>query len=153
MSMRIAVVGLWAEDVEAAVRFYREVVGLRSVKQRRKRPHFDAGGAEIVLLQGRPVAAQNAVPPAFPLVAFAVDDLEPALERLQEHGVRLPFGVGHDVHSRWVMFYDPAGNLIELVQEKYEPEELAQVAHPTKAFAVDATPGESARGHGKKRRK
>lgn len=129
MSMRIAVVGLWAEDVEAAVRFYRDVVGLRSVKQRRKRPHFDASGAEIVLLQGRPVAAQNAVPASFPLVAFAVDDLEPALERLHEHGVRLPFGVGHDVHSRWVMFYDPAGNLIELVQENYEPEEWEDKLH------------------------
>ncbi len=123
MSMRIAVVALWAEDVEAAVRFYRDVIGLRSVKQRRKRPHFEAGGVQIVLLEGRPVAAQNSVPENFPLVAFAVDDLEQALERLHEHGVRLPWGVGHDAHSRWAMFYDPAGNLIELLQEKYEPEE------------------------------
>jgi catechol-2,3-dioxygenase len=128
MSTRIAVVALWAEDVGAAVRFYHDVIGLRSVKQRRKRPHFDAGGVQIVLLEGRPVAAQNAVPSRFPLVAFAVDDLEATLESLQEHGVRLPWGVGHDAHSRWAMFYDPAGNLIEVVQEGYEPEEWEEVA-------------------------
>ena len=116
MSTRIAVVGLWAEDIPAAVRFYRDVIGLRSVKQRHRRPHFDVGGIHLVLLEGRPVAAQNAVPERFPLVAFAVDDLEAALLRLHEHGTRLPWGVGHDAHSRWVMFYDPAGNLIELVE-------------------------------------
>jgi catechol 2,3-dioxygenase-like lactoylglutathione lyase family enzyme len=118
MSTRIAVVGLWAEDMAAAVHFYRDVIGLRTVKQRHKRPHFDLGGVRLVLLEGRPTAAQNAVPLRFPLVAFAVDDLEAALVRLQEAGIRTPWGVGHDAHSKWVMFHDPAGNLIELVQEE-----------------------------------
>jgi catechol-2,3-dioxygenase len=123
MSTRIAVVSLWAPDVAAAAQFYRDVIGLRSVKQRHKRPHFDLAGTYLVLLQGRPAPAQDPVPARFPLLAFAVDDLDAALERLQEHQVRLPWGVGHDARSRWAMFHDPAGNLIELVQEDWEPEE------------------------------
>ena len=123
MSTRIAVVSLWAPDVAATAQFYRDVIGLRSVKQRHKRPHFTVGDVHLVLLEGRPVAAQNAVPSRFPLVAFAVDDLEAALLRLHEAGVRIPWGVGHDAHSKWAMFHDPAGNLIELVQGGLEPEE------------------------------
>jgi catechol-2,3-dioxygenase len=123
MNTRLAVVALWAPDVVAAAHFYRDVVGLRPIKQRRKRPHFDLGGTYLVLLQGRPVAAEGAVPARFPVVAFAVDDLDAALERLREHQVSLPWGVGHDAHSRWAMFHDPAGNLIELVQEGSTPRE------------------------------
>jgi len=121
MKSKIAVVGLWAEDVTAAVHFYRDVLGLRMPKERHRRPHFDVGGTRLVLLEGHPVAAQNAVPARFPLVAFAVEDLDAALERLRENGVDLPWGVGHDAHSRWAMFHDPAGNLIELVEEEREP--------------------------------
>jgi hypothetical protein len=28
----------------------------------------------------------------------------------------LPWGIEGDARSRWVMFHDPAGNLVELVQ-------------------------------------
>jgi len=121
MKTRIAVVGLWAEDVTAAVHFYRDVIGLRMPKERHRRPHFNVDGAHLVLLEGHPVAAQNAVPARFPLLAFAVEDLDAALERLREHKVDLPWGVGHDAHSRWAMFHDPAGNLIELLEEEHEP--------------------------------
>ena len=123
MKVQVAVVGLWAEDVAAAAHFYRDVVGLRSPRERHRRPHFDVGGVHLVILQGRPSTAQDAVPARFPLLAFAVDDLEAALDRLREHRVSMPWGVGHDAHSRWVMFHDPAGNLIELVQKGYQPEE------------------------------
>jgi catechol 2,3-dioxygenase-like lactoylglutathione lyase family enzyme len=51
-------------------------------------------------------------------VAFAVDDLEAAVERLRAHGVSLPWGVEEDAGARWVMFHDPAGNLIELAEFK-----------------------------------
>jgi catechol 2,3-dioxygenase-like lactoylglutathione lyase family enzyme len=123
MNTRIAVVGLWAPDVAVAAQFYRDVIGLRQVKQRHKRPHFHLGGTYLVLLQGRPVRAQDSVPARFPMLAFAVDDLDAALERLKEHQVSLPWGVGHDARSRWAMFHDPAGNLVELVEEEHEPEE------------------------------
>jgi hypothetical protein len=32
------------------------------------------------------------------------------------HNVELPWGLESNPAGRWVMFHDPAGNLIELVQ-------------------------------------
>lgn len=118
---RIAVVSLWAEDVPTAAHFYRDVIGLRMLphdSHHDERPHFDGGGVYLTILKGKPVPAQNAEPAHFPLLAFAVDDVDSAIERLQAHQVELPRGVAEDADSRWVLFHDPAGNLIELVQFK-----------------------------------
>ncbi len=116
MNISLAVVSLWAEDVAAAAHFYRDVIGLKMIPQHGGRPHFDLGGAYLVILQGKPYPAQDPVPARFPQVAFRVDDLDVAVERLQEHGVHLPWGIESDAFSRWSMFFDPGGNLIELVQ-------------------------------------
>jgi catechol 2,3-dioxygenase-like lactoylglutathione lyase family enzyme len=118
MDVKIAVVSLWAEDVPTAAHFYRDVVGLRLASHHGGRPHFEAGGVLLVILKGRPSPAQEAEPERFPLLAFGVDDLEAAVERLRRHNVALPWGIEVDSHSRWAMFHDPAGNLIELVEFK-----------------------------------
>jgi predicted enzyme related to lactoylglutathione lyase len=76
------------------------------------------GGTFLTVLKGKPIPAQNAEPSHFPLIAFAVDDLDSTIERLQAHHVELPREVAESADSRWVMFHDPAGNLIELVQFK-----------------------------------
>jgi catechol 2,3-dioxygenase-like lactoylglutathione lyase family enzyme len=120
---RVAVIGLWAEDVAVAAHFYRDVIGLPllphlSQHDQHQRPHFDISGTLLVILKGEPVPAQDAEPSPFPLMAFAVDDLEPAVERLQAHHVELPWGVEENAEARWAMFHDPAGNLMELVQFK-----------------------------------
>ena len=117
--IRIAVVSLWAEDVPTAAHFYRDAIGLRLLPDHSHhdgRPHFDLGGTYLTILKGKPIPAQNAEPSHFPLIAFAVDDLNFAIERLQAHHVELLTDVAEDADSRWVMFHDPAGNLIELVQ-------------------------------------
>jgi predicted enzyme related to lactoylglutathione lyase len=69
-----------------------------------------------VILKGRPTPPQDTAPARFPLIAFSVDDLDAAIERLNQHRVEMPWGVEVDSASRWVMLNDPAGNLIELVQ-------------------------------------
>ena len=114
MKLELAVVTLWAEDVNRATDFYRDVLGLRLLTIDRGRPHFDLSGAFLVILQGRPRGAENAVPPRFPVLAFAVDNLEDAIQQLEASGVEMPWGVEEDNHSRWVMFNDPAGNLLEI---------------------------------------
>ena len=78
------------------------------------RPHFDLGGVCLVILKGRSLPPLDPVPARFPIVAFAVDDLDAAVERLRAHHVELPWGIEEDAGSRWVMLRDPAGNLIEL---------------------------------------
>jgi catechol 2,3-dioxygenase-like lactoylglutathione lyase family enzyme len=118
MNPRLAVVSLWAENVPTTAHFYRDVIGLRLLPHHAHRPHFDLGGVYLTILKGRPMPAQDVVPDRFPLVAFAVDDLKAAVARLQAHHIEMPWGVEEDADSRWVMFHDPAGNLIELAQFK-----------------------------------
>lgn len=118
MDTRIAVVSLWTEDVPTTVHFYRDVIGLSLLPHHGEQPHFDLDGSDLTILKGRPVPAQNADPSRFPIIAFAVSDFDAAVERLLAHDVELPWSVEQDAHSRWVMFHDPAGNLIELVQFK-----------------------------------
>jgi len=113
----IAIFSLWAENVSTAAHFYRDVVGLCLLPHHDHRPAFDLGnGSYLVINRGQPVPARNSESPHFPLIAFAVEDLERAIEHLKVHGVELPWGVETGENSRWVKFRDPAGNLIEFVQ-------------------------------------
>ena len=116
---QISVVSLWTEDVPTTVRFYSEVIGLRlcPCQARHMDPlHFDVGGTYLTILKGKSVLAQNAEP--FPLIALAVDDLDSAIDRLKAHHVDLLKDVDEDPDSRWGVFRDPGGNLIELVHWK-----------------------------------
>jgi catechol 2,3-dioxygenase-like lactoylglutathione lyase family enzyme len=115
MIERVEVICLWAEDVLKAAHFYKDVLGLELLPYHHGgRPHFKVDNAYLTILKGKPQPAEDPDPDRFPLFAFRVRDLDEAVERLQAHGVELPWGIeGHD-DSRWVMFHDPAGNLIEL---------------------------------------
>jgi catechol-2,3-dioxygenase len=112
---RLAVVSLWAEDVIAAAHFYRDVIGLNLAAHHAGRPHFDLGGTYLAILRGRPLPAEDPDPPRFPVIAITVDDFVAALDRLAAAEIPLPWGVEEDADSRWVMFQDPGGNLIEIV--------------------------------------
>jgi catechol 2,3-dioxygenase-like lactoylglutathione lyase family enzyme len=111
------VYSLWATDLPVTAHFYRDVIGLRLIPHHGGRVAFELGNGEhLVILQGQPVPVGDAQTDPFPAIAFQVDDLDKAVEILQAHGVSLPWGVEEDETARWVMFYDPAGNLIELAQ-------------------------------------
>jgi catechol 2,3-dioxygenase-like lactoylglutathione lyase family enzyme len=113
---KLTVISLWAEDVPATAHFYRDVIGLKLLPHHGGRPHFDLDGVYLTILQGQPQPAQEATPERFPLFAWVVDDLDGAIQRLHAHQIGMPWGIEGDARSRWVMFHDPAGNLIELVQ-------------------------------------
>lgn len=121
MSTRIGVVSVWAEDVSATAQFYHEVIGLPMLSHAGGRPHFDVQGTFLVILQGKPLPPQDARPARFPLFALKVDDLNAAVARLRAHSVQLPWGIQEDAQSRWVMLYDPAGNLIEIAEYGGDP--------------------------------
>ena len=116
LNIQIAVISLRAEDVSAAIHFYRDVIGLPLQHHSgADRPHFDLGGAALTIIRGRPALPSDAEP-RYPVVAFSVPDLDQAVERLTVHGVALPWGVETNASGKWAMFHDPAGNLIELVE-------------------------------------
>ncbi|HEY45388.1 MAG: hypothetical protein AMJ88_18190 [Anaerolineae bacterium SM23_ 63] len=120
MVTRIAVVSLWAEDVPTTVHFYRDVIGLSLLPHHGEYPHFDLDGSYLVILRGQPVPAQDAEPSHFPIVAFSVSDFDASVARLLDHDIELSWSEDKESHPRWVMFHDPAGNLIELVQFESE---------------------------------
>jgi catechol-2,3-dioxygenase len=114
---RLVIVGLRAEDLATAVHFYQDVLGLCLMPHHGHRPAFDLGdGTFLVVVKGKPAPGQDAEPSRFPLVTFTVEDLDKAVEHLRAHKVELPWGVENGEESRWILFNDPAGNLIELVQ-------------------------------------
>lgn len=116
MNSHLAVVSLYAEDLEKSVEFYKDVIGLYLVSEGAGHPQFRLDGTYLVLLHGRPQPASGTDGDRFPLLALAVDDLDGALDRLRANGTPLPWGVEADARARWVMFQDPVGNLIEMVQ-------------------------------------
>jgi predicted enzyme related to lactoylglutathione lyase len=114
MDIRIAIVSLQAEDVPAVVHFYQDVVGLPlQTHFTGDHPHFNLGDTTLTIIRGRPDLPPE---PRFPVVAFSIPDLDDALIRLRSHGIELPWGVETNATGRWVMFHDPAGNLIEMVE-------------------------------------
>jgi catechol 2,3-dioxygenase-like lactoylglutathione lyase family enzyme len=116
MKLKLAVVTLWAEDVHRTADFYRDVLGLPLLMIDRGRPHFDLGGAYLVILPGRPDKPEDSRRTRFPVLAFAVDNIEAVVHQLKSQGVEMPWGIEEDSDSRWVMFNDPGGNLLEIAQ-------------------------------------
>jgi len=106
-------VSINVDDVEAALQFYTDVLGL---VPRADRPEFgfggawlDAGGQQVHLIEGKP-------PPGVGQhFALLVDDLDGTVAELRERGVEVgdptPVGTG-----RQTFVIDPAGNLVELHQ-------------------------------------
>ncbi len=121
MTMQFAVITLWVEDVPACAHFYRDVLGLVLLPHHGARLHFEVNGVYLTILKGAPAPAQNAEPARFPLFALSVDDLDGMIERLAVRGIEIPWGIESDAGSRWVMFNDSAGNLIELLQFLHLP--------------------------------
>ena len=112
---RVVVLSVWAEDVPNTAHFYHDVLGLELFTHHYGDiPHFKVGETYLTILKGKPIPAEESVPERFPLFAFGVGDLDAAVERLKSHGVELPWGVEESEGSRYVMFYDPAANLIEI---------------------------------------
>jgi glyoxylase I family protein len=104
-------VSINVDDVEAALAFYIDVLGLTL---RNDRPDFgfggawlDAGGQQVHLIEGTPPAALGQH------FAVLVDDLDGTVAELRERAVEVsdPKPVGS---SRQAFLTDPSGNLVEL---------------------------------------
>src|SRR5690349_762014 len=106
-------VSINVNDVDAALEFYVNVLGLRA---RSDRPDFgfggawlDAGGQQVHLIEGT-VPAGNGEH-----FALQVRELDSAISELRAKGVKVsdPSPVGTSLQA---FLQDPAGNLIELHQ-------------------------------------
>ena len=108
----------WVRDMDAAVAFYRDVLGLPLV---RREAHgwaeFDAGPVRLALhgvVEGMPGTDGH---PGSGTVVFRVDDLDAVRLALAERGAVLDDHVGEvEGFARFATVRDPDGNPVQLIE-------------------------------------
>ena len=104
----------WVADMERAVAFYRDLLGLDLVRRDGDNwAVFDSGGRMFALhgaVEGRPISPGGAT------AVFAVADLDRTRSVLSERGVE--FGHEGDVtgYARFASFKDPDGNTVQIIE-------------------------------------
>src|SRR3954447_19882581 len=108
----VAAVWLPVTDMERAVSFYEETLGLRSTERDSDWSAFDANGL-MIGLNGSQEESPHGDGGA--LVAFQPEgELEDEVERLRGAGVEFPDGISEHPWGRIVPFKDPDGNDLQL---------------------------------------
>ena len=113
---KLAIVSLYTGDIPSTVHFYKEVISLPLLQGHHHPIAFDIGGTYLVILPGDPPSSHEPDGPGFPLLTFEVDNLDEAVAYLQAHRVEILGSVNENNNTRWVLFHDPAGNLIEFAE-------------------------------------
>jgi predicted enzyme related to lactoylglutathione lyase len=102
----------WVRDMEAAVAFYRDVVGL-ALRRRDgdEWAEFDAPPV-MLALHG---AGEQASPSG--TVVFRVDDLDDSRWALEQRGAQFDEYVGEvEGFARFATFHDPDGNPVQIIE-------------------------------------
>ena len=102
----------WTRDMDAAVAFYRDVVGLPLVRRDGDAwAQFEAGPVRFALHgTDEPV-------PGSGTVVFRVEDLDAARWDLEQRGARFDEQVGEvGGYARFATFHDPDGNPVQIIE-------------------------------------
>jgi catechol 2,3-dioxygenase-like lactoylglutathione lyase family enzyme len=104
----------WTSDMDGAVAFYRDVVGLSlAVRHGDAWAEFHAGPIRLAL---HGIESDTPRSPSGTVV-FAVDDLDAERRRLAAHGVRFDEHVGEvEGRLRFASFRDRDGNPVQLLE-------------------------------------
>jgi predicted enzyme related to lactoylglutathione lyase len=113
--VRIDHVYYWTVDMDRAVKFYQEVLGLRLLRRDGSNwAMFDAGPVRLALhgaVEGRPVETGGAT------AVFEVDDLDAARAGLEERGAEFEEHVGEvEGYARFATLRDPDGNRVQIIE-------------------------------------
>jgi catechol 2,3-dioxygenase-like lactoylglutathione lyase family enzyme len=113
-SKRLHHVNLLVDDLDAADRFYGDVLGWPTAP----RPDFGFPGAWYDLGHGQLhlVVVDEMPPPSGAHFAVEVADLETVMRDLKDAGIEVSAGGGTPGAGRQAFCQDPAGNLIEFNQ-------------------------------------
>jgi predicted enzyme related to lactoylglutathione lyase len=103
----------WTSDMDRAVAFYRDAVGLRLTRREGDAwAEFDAGAVRFALHGG-----VDGTAPAGGTAVFEVDDLDVERRRLMERGVSFDQDDGEVPGlARFASFRDPDGNVVQIIE-------------------------------------
>lgn len=117
-------------DMESAIRFYTDKLGLKLLSSEVDEPHHEAfaflevEGGNLELLQVLdennapiPRVAPEPAPPYCPHLALATDDMDACLENLRRQEIPIlegPLEIPGEI--RWVYATDPDNNVLEFIQ-------------------------------------
>ncbi len=109
-----------AEDIEASRHFYEIVLGLPFVKTWGDLPAAEYQAGDLTIAVMDPTAfGQEFKPHGLP-IAFHVDDVAAARERLEAEGVKFVMDTIDSGVCHQAIFLDPAGNTLN-VHNRYAP--------------------------------
>lgn len=112
MEKKISVVLIGVTDMDRAVRFYREVLGIPLKFQSDTYTEFATHGAVLALERRKEVLSSG---PAF---TFPTTDIRQDRERLEEAGVKFWQDLREEDFGWVLMPHDSEGNIFEVVQYK-----------------------------------
>ena len=113
---QIGQIGLGVGDVDAAERFYRDVLGLRHLFRFGDLTFFDCAGVRLLLEKSDHPGPRASV------IYFRCADIALAVRELRGRGAVFD-GAPHliarmDDHDLWMVFFrDPDGHILALMQE------------------------------------
>jgi len=118
---RIGQIALTVHDMDRAIAFWRDTVGLKFLFQAPNVAFFDVAGVRLML--GAPESPD--VKPAGTVLYFEVEDLDGAFESVRDRGAAVAkngephFIANLGAKELWMAFLqDPDGNLFALMSER-----------------------------------
>jgi predicted enzyme related to lactoylglutathione lyase len=116
---RIGQIALSVHDIDRAVAFYRDVVGLKFLFQAPNVAFFDVAGVRLMLGQAEP----KDLKPAGTFLYFESGDLDADFSALKSRGAQVEqephFVAKLGSKDLWMAaFRDPDGNVFELMSER-----------------------------------
>ncbi len=117
----VAFVAVYAQDYETSYKFYKDVIGLKKVSDMSEHAcYFQLAGEVGLYLEGDCNKVDYGPKTARTSFAIMVESAGDMHRKLRENGIEViqddPYGVGDD--KFWFQFFDPSGNIIEVVGGK-----------------------------------
>jgi catechol 2,3-dioxygenase-like lactoylglutathione lyase family enzyme len=105
----------WTTDMDRAVKFYEDVLGLRlAFREGSQWAEFEAGPVRLALhgaVEGRAIEEGGGT------AVFRVEDLDASRARLEADGVEFEEHVGEvEGFARFASFRDPDGNVVQIIE-------------------------------------